>query len=619
MASRIRGRRRTLRAIGPLVALALLAGSGCRAHVKVYRVPAPKSDTSGEDTQKTASNGTAAGNGATAGNTGQSSQTAKPGVTSSTSFANDKQGLYYALPKTVLIVKVPVGRTEVKPGPYQKFALSFFPYLSPDDVVNEEGLAFKLGDATMETKAIADPANVFLVKLNPEHLGKFWRWFNTNSFDMKLTEQGIATSIAAEATDESGPFIAQLFKTGAALYGQAVTGGIASLVEPSPTAKTYEPCPESSPPLDAVERRFAEQMPDDNPLKPFYCASNSEGRDAIQVVNEHDPWIKPFLSYFRSRRATIATPEVTNDLKLFLGAGASFDEIQQLVEKRTTLLSAVMGVADKGAFQAALDALNARVDALLQDFVGLTSRVANWWSGTFWVVPQGAAAGSPYETFGPLKTPTELTLFTFSAKEGICKDTPPTNPEYRVVIPQEVDRVTCTEKERRTVALTQGFESQQMAQVVAAAQANSSVLAKQPNGIYYRVPASARFAVRSYLTKDKPTVLTFNEFEIAQYGPVSALPTTTGGSKVRYQLDSYPATGAVKNLIVTKNSLIDPATVGTIGDSAVAALKAKQETDKAGEPQVESEESKLKSQLRIRLLQECLADSSKSFCKDLIQ
>jgi hypothetical protein len=73
-----------------------------------------------------------------------------------------KEGIFYALPRTVIRVDVTVDRIENYKGPYSEYALK---YLGLKNVVEATSVEYKITDLKISTSAQPDPENYYFVEL----------------------------------------------------------------------------------------------------------------------------------------------------------------------------------------------------------------------------------------------------------------------------------------------------------------------------------------------------------------------------------------------------------------------------------------------------------------------
>jgi hypothetical protein len=573
-----------MRLIGTFCFLTLLSlVSSCRAHVHSYRVDGPKS-------------------------------------------IEGKQGVYYSLPLTVIVASVPISLTTIAPGDFSKFAAAFFPTRA-GEITTDKTSTFKPAAATITSSAIADPDNVFLIRLNPENAAKFWHWFDSHSYDVTLGPQGVMNSLKAEAENQFGPALLELTKSAASVFGQVLSGGTASVAKAKnaiASASKQTSCSFVGD-MDTSEVAYYGDTSRSEELRYLYCMADHEGRTAIQIIAARG-WTEPFLIYFQKYKADMRIKDAKDDLAGFMSAGVIYDQLIALVANRNTLLGQLSQVQTADVLKAALDRLDSDINDVSSGFFGVQKSDPAYWAGTFAIIPKGKKDGNPYEHFGAAGGCSEeettkclMTLFSYSPSEGICEGTPEKSDLFTVVRIQKVPTVKCAKagEIRRVVVEMIPLTLSQNASVIAAAQKTSSLLAKADNGIYVRVPANASFTVSRYNKDVLEKVLAASDQQVSQFGPVMALPSSTGGPKVTYSLDTYPDSGAIKNVVVTRTAVIDTASISSLTAAGVSSLKAKQDAQAAAQPP--SDAAKLQKQLLQQMLQQCLADSSLSFCAALVK
>lgn len=100
-------------------------------------------------------------------------------------------GLYYSLPRTVIIVDVEVRKTEKIPGPYTSYAERF---LGLHNVIEQQDVSYKITGVNISSYAEPDPEQIFFVTL-PDHQIK--------NMYIALNESGIISSVNLEHDEES--------------------------------------------------------------------------------------------------------------------------------------------------------------------------------------------------------------------------------------------------------------------------------------------------------------------------------------------------------------------------------------------------------------------------------
>lgn len=97
-----------------------------------------------------------------------------------------KQGVYYALPRTNVIVKVSVRKTDYYPGPYAEYASR---YLGIDNVIDQSKSTYDILDIKISTHHEPDPQQFYFVEfLEPGDK-------NNKRLMLELTESGLLANV----------------------------------------------------------------------------------------------------------------------------------------------------------------------------------------------------------------------------------------------------------------------------------------------------------------------------------------------------------------------------------------------------------------------------------------
>lgn len=131
----------------------------------------------------------------------------------------EKPGVYYALPRTVVTVSIPVTKITIRKGTYADEAAKLGIHIPSFEKNSESFSKYSLGSPSIETRAEPDPENVFLVELRGN-------WHEDRDLLVELTENGLLTSAESKATDKTVDYfvktIGAVAKTYAAASGVAV-------------------------------------------------------------------------------------------------------------------------------------------------------------------------------------------------------------------------------------------------------------------------------------------------------------------------------------------------------------------------------------------------------------
>ena len=124
-----------------------------------------------------------------------------------------KNGVFYALPRTVERVEIPVIREDQKPGKYKEFAECFFP---GEKFIKCDKKSFEIGDPVITPRAEPDPDAVFMVKIRGHYL-------EDRNLDLTFAEGGTLVKGTAETTNRTIDVIAQAAKTGVSLITKGIS------------------------------------------------------------------------------------------------------------------------------------------------------------------------------------------------------------------------------------------------------------------------------------------------------------------------------------------------------------------------------------------------------------
>jgi hypothetical protein len=114
-------------------------------------------------------------------------------VTSGTDLGN-KQGMFYALPNTVIQVKLDVVKTEYMAGPYAQYASK---YLDLENVITEDYDNYEIVGAKLSASAAPDPNNIYFAAIDEKAIKE------NISVLMSLSEEGLAMGVEAKAIKKS--------------------------------------------------------------------------------------------------------------------------------------------------------------------------------------------------------------------------------------------------------------------------------------------------------------------------------------------------------------------------------------------------------------------------------
>jgi len=134
---------------------------------------------------------------------------------------NPKQlmhGVFYALPRTIVKVDVPIVKTEMKMGVYSQYAHCFFPHEHKVEKV-KAGTTFEIDtdNVKFDKLAIADPKEIYVIRTKGDSM------WETRSLEMSLTESGVFVKGAAESTNESLDILTSTIKDVVGIAAKTLT------------------------------------------------------------------------------------------------------------------------------------------------------------------------------------------------------------------------------------------------------------------------------------------------------------------------------------------------------------------------------------------------------------
>lgn len=145
-----------------------------------------------------------------------------------------KDGVYYALPQTVITVNMEIKKTEHKKGKFNQCAKIFLE-LTPNErekiEQDKDSASVSISEkATISSIGVPDPNHIYMVELDGGFLKK-------QDMQLALTEAGLITDITATNIDQSIALITKTLQVGASIASSLVspitqTSGIKDPCEP---------------------------------------------------------------------------------------------------------------------------------------------------------------------------------------------------------------------------------------------------------------------------------------------------------------------------------------------------------------------------------------------------
>lgn len=137
------------------------------------------------------------------------------GAAAKSTKAPKMNGVFYALPQTVLKLDVPITRKDLEPGKYAEFAGFFFP---GEEAVEKKDIKFSIGKPAFDSRGEPDPDEIYLVNIQ----GGI---FETKTLMMEYTPEGVLSKAQAESKDETLEFVTSGIKTATSIFSSFLIPG----------------------------------------------------------------------------------------------------------------------------------------------------------------------------------------------------------------------------------------------------------------------------------------------------------------------------------------------------------------------------------------------------------
>ena len=491
-------------------------------------------------------------------------------------------GVFYALPRTVVKADVPVVKTVKERGEFFAFTPCFFPN---EKYTKIPSTSFHVAADRIkfDTTFIPDAEEVYLIKTRGG-------MFETRNLELELTERGVLVKASADVTNEAIDIVTGTIKTGVGVLAKASGAGLFS--------GTAADKGNFAGLLDEEQRRCREllvQQWDDD----INNAATPEEKLLLQKarpeVLDHAPGFKQ--EYEKAKQIA-----------------ANIDSLQK--RRHNDILDTAVTPASVPAdtLKLVLEELDKSITTLMEaNFTGTKSTLT--WNASFRLNPDNPGKMS-------------IDLFTLSKDYGVCQ----VHVNQGVKLddnftikkrckggaltckPNEMEPVDCNAKGQKVwLAMQLGEDGEggpspagsQFADVVRDAQLRRN----GDRGFYYRIPGSAIAFIMKQTDKPKePDDLARAPLSIAQFGEVVSLPASTGGRKTKYTLALYEASGGLKNFVMGSSALVQQKNIDDVAAAATTAIEAKGERNKAKAPadelqQLERQRKILEEKKKIRELE----------------
>jgi hypothetical protein len=464
----------------------------------------------------------------------------------------NEEGVFYALPKTVVRVVLNVDREEKKPAPYAMFGAIFAPDVPalcetiascrPDKSTGEplKTTAYSIQQgAAFSSFGEPDPRHVFLVKFQ-----------GGGAIDQEMTmswnEMGLVSTAAATVTNRSTDIAVAGLKLAAGL-GTKASAGAVSAAPPSDPARCPEPHPNDEWIKEILGRLGGNQA--DNMLIANYCDLPRTNRGADDEISRDD---------FNRQTDERMLERATEAYRL---------RVLPLVTRRTAIIGGGSNILDPVAFINKLDTL---IDEQLKAlFVGSESKKT--WDAPFEI--RRLDPMSPEQILG------------LDGTKGICPvtallapDAKPLPSGFRVLSADECKSAT-------PVTVSVDFHPARAEQLFEKVR-SSVTTADGDRSFRYVLPARVKGVV-SGGTKNYGAAL----FSVAQLGHVVSLPAHRNGKKIAYDLAMIEATGGLKTFKLGTTGGLDAATIDALAGAGGTVLDARNARRKEEEAERKAEEA----------------------------
>jgi hypothetical protein len=509
-------------------------------------------------------------------------------VSPGSSSSKDMNGVFYALPRTVVKADVPVNRTNKQPGALSVYTPCFFPGESYGVKKGSE-FAIDTNNIKFDTMFIPDTEEVYMIKTKG---GKF----ETKNLELTLTESGVLVKASAEVTNDKIDIVTGTVKTGAGLLAKALpvflseaTGDLTDEQKQCRVRSVADWVEE----LDLIASGIVQYDADGKPI------SINEG---MLTADKRFP-------------ETLRNKLVFKDG--YDQAQKIFNQINQLSLRRTNILStqpsntAQVATVNADSIKLVLEEVDKSIEALKKNYF-FGSEATLTWNASFRLNPSNPSKLS-------------IDLFKLSKEYGVCQvlvnQGSSTRLDPRFLIkkrcrdgastcqPTQMEPVACNgQLVRLDMALGEDGEGGTGGTLLANKIKSAGLTQNGNRGFYYRVPGRAVAFIKQAQTEGPEKELARAPLSIAQFGEVVSLPASTGGRRTKYTLELFESSGGLKNFVMGSSSLIQQKNIDDLAGAASTLIEAKGERNKAKAPpdelqQLERQRKILEEKKKIRELE----------------
>lgn len=445
------------------------------------------------------------------------------------------RGVYYALPKTILRVSAPVSQTTNQKGIYQQFTAAFFPHIPASQVIQTDSTSYDFGAVSFETRGVADPKAVFLLQVQGGR-------FEDTQLGLELGDSGNLVKLDMQVTNKAAEFYLAL--------AQSVAATAAKAMIPAADTANVSVSPSDCMGIDAFCLTLAPV------LRPYYARFSPDQRLQLQEWRK-EQWAALLRVFAAPSSIDPNSAAVVN----FLVASQDYKELLDLVDgKRQMLATAAVGNTPGETYKFHAELRDARINSILEKFFGLKKTKPSFWAGVFDIAPQAD---------------TDKVLYNLSSTGGVCGII--TDPEVQVITSRP--GAACSGTVTALKVNVSRVPGADLVDAVNAFKTGQTLTDAAVNGMFYRLPRLAQVRVAAGAEEKFQA-----QVQVAQMGTIAYLPTSTGGRKTQYKAELYPASGALKSILIGQEAVLNAGMV----QSAQAAVKtlqdAKASRDAALEP-----------------------------------
>ena len=468
------------------------------------------------------------------------------------------EGMFYALPKTVVRMGVKIDHTVQKGALYIKFASIFAPdgdavcknkYTEKEGakICTEEGStkeAFELQQGvTFSTVGEPDPSKIYMVKF-------VGGGTIDQTLSMTWTDSGLLSSSSASVTNRTTDVVMSGLKLAANIGTKAAFGAFKTSIASGVTAFS---CNNMSRNDNWIVPIITERQKEPDAIFYNYCNLSKEDRDNWWDKNKDENLLKKATSDYRY-------------------------QLENLVQARYDIMT-----GNSQAMQP-VDLIN-KLDVTITDMLTklyLGTKAKETWEGTIEYRP-----GNTIEL-------NQIPVLHIDPVKGYCIDSKVTLSADSKLLPKmDYKNDDCQQSKSINIMMTYfPDKSSQLFDIVK----NKTAVPSGDRSFYYIIPAQVKAEL-----KDSETMYGVGVFSVAQLGHIASLPAERFSKTLSYDLTFIEATGGLKSFKLGSTGAIDTATVDSlsgIGGTIIDAQNTARKADKTAQDEITSL-TRLDSRLKL--------------------